>query len=121
MKTKTIKIGIKGVDAAMDDFVVAGEALSRGETVREEIGVYFTSIEAFRRAITPRRMALLRIIKTAKPRSINQLAGFAGRNIKNVAEDVKFLTQVGLVETEAEANRLSPRVNYDEIDLRISV
>ncbi len=121
MKTKTIKIGIKRLHAAMDDFVAAGEALARGETVREETGIYFTSVEAFRRAITPRRMELVHIIKTTKPKSINQLAKFARRNIKNVAEDVKFLAQVGLVETETEGNRLTPQVDYDEIDLRIAV
>ena len=121
MKTKTIKIGIKDFHTAMDDFVASGEALARGENVREETGIYFTSIEAFRRAITPRRMELLHIIKTTKPKSINQLAKFARRNIKNVAEDVKFLAQVGLVETETADNRLSPQVDYDEIDLRIAL
>lgn len=121
MKTKTIKIGIKDIHTAMDDFVGAAEALTRGETVREETGIYFTTIEAFRRAITPRRMELLHIIKKTKPKSINQLAKFACRNIKNVAEDVKFLAQVGLVETETANNRLVPQVDYDEIDLRIAV
>ena len=121
MKIKTIKVGIRDIRTAMDDFVAAGEALARGETVREETGIYFTSIEAFRRAITPRRMELLHIIKTTRPKSINQLAKFARRNIKNVAGDVKFLAQVGLVETEMADNRLAPQVDYDEIDLRIAV
>ena len=121
MKTKTIKIGIKPLRTAMDDFVAAGEALVHGETVREEAGIYFTSVEAFRRAITPRRMELVHIIKTSKPKSINQLAKLTRRNIKNVAEDVRFLVQAGLVETETEDNRLTPQVDYDEIDLRIAV
>ena len=121
MKTRTIKISIKDVPSAMDNFIETAEALSRGESVCEESGIYFTSIEALRRVITPRRMELLHIIKTTRPKSLNQLARFARRNIKNVAEDVKFLTQVGLLETETTNNSLSLQVDYDEIDLRIAV
>ena len=118
---KTREIRIRNIRTALDDFVVTGEALARGEAVREEAGIYFTSIEAFRKAITPRRLELLNIIKTARPGSINQLASLARRNIKNVAEDVKLLSQVGLVETKKAENRLAPQVDYDEIDLRIAV
>ena len=121
MKTKRIKIGFKDVCATLDDFVGTGEALVRGEQVGEEASVYFTNIEAFRKAITPRRLALLNIIKTARPGSINQLASLARRNIKNVAEDVKLLSQVGLLETKEVRNCIAPQVDYDEIDLRIAV
>jgi len=121
MKTRMIKIGFKDIRTSLDDFVDTGEALAQGEQVGEGTGVYFTNIEAFRKAITPRRLELLNIIKTAKPGSINQLASLARRNIKNVAEDIKLLSQVGLLETKAEHNRVAPRVDYDEIDLRIAV
>lgn len=121
MKTKKIKIGIRDVRAALDDFVTAGEALARGEVVKEETGTYFTSLEAFRKALTPKRLELLHLIKTARPSSINHLAKLAHRNIKNVAEDVKYLSQIGLVETEAIGRSSAPRVGYDEIDLRIAV
>jgi predicted transcriptional regulator len=89
--------------------------------VGEEASVYFTNIEAFRKAITPRRLELLNIIKTARPGSINQLASLVHRNIKNVAGDVKLLSQVGLLETKKVCNRIAPQVYYDEIDLRIAV
>ena len=121
MKTRRIRIRIRDIRTALDDFVVTAEALARGDVVREQAGVYFTTLEAFRKAITPRRMELLNIIKTTRPASINQLASLAHRNIKNVAEDVKLLSQVGLVETKEAENRLAPQVDYDEIDLRIAV
>ena len=92
MKTKRIKIGFKEVSVALNDFVEAGKALMRVEQVKEEAGVYFTNIEAFRKAITPRRLELLNVIKTSKPSSINELALMVGRNIKNVAEDIKLCT-----------------------------
>jgi len=121
MKAKKIRIGIRNVSSALDDFVATGEALARGEVVKEETGIYFTSLEAFRKALTPKRLDLLHLIKTTRPASINQLAKLADRNIKNVAEDVKYLSQIGLIETETVGRGTAPRVRYDEIDLRIAV
>lgn len=121
MKRKRIKIGFKDIGDVLDDFVNTGEALGRGQEVKEDAGVYFTSIEAFRKAITPRRLELLNIIKAKNPVSINELALLAQRNIKNVAQDMKLLQQVGLLDVKEEQNRMAPQVNYDEIDVRIAV
>ena len=78
-------------------------------------------IEAFRKAITPRRLELLNVIKASRPRSINELALLARRNIKNVAEDTRLLAQVGLLEINEIQNRVTPKVDYDEIDVRVAV
>lgn len=121
MKVKKMRVGIRDFHAALDDFVAVGEALACGEAVREEEKVSFVNVEAFRKALTPRRLELLHIVKASRPASINQLAKLAQRNIRNVADDVRFLIQVGLLETRQEDNRLTPRVEYDEIDLRIAV
>jgi predicted transcriptional regulator len=120
MKIKEISVGIQSARGALDDFVAAGDAVARGEVVAEETSIYFTSMEAFRKALTPKRLELIHIIKTEKPVSINHLAKLAHRNIKNVAEDVKFLMQVGLVETTG-TRAFAPRVDYDEIQLKIAV
>ena len=121
MKTRKIKIGFKHIRAALDNFVETGETVISGESVKEEIGVYFTNVEAFSKAINPRRLELLNIIKAAKPSSINELALLAYRNIKNVAEDLKFLTQAGLIKIKEVQNRAEPQVDYDEIDVRIAI
>ena len=62
MGVKKIRTDIKDLRKALDDFVKTGEAIERGEQVRKEIGTFFTSFEAFRKAITPKRLELLRII-----------------------------------------------------------
>ena len=121
MKAKQIQIGIRSEGEVFDDFIAAAEALERGEKVREEHGVYFTSLEAFRKAVTPKRLALLHLIRTARPASLNELARLSKRNIKNVADDVRHLAQIGLIECSGEGNRLILRVNYEVIDLRIAV
>jgi len=71
--------------------------LERGERLKpvKEPEIYFTSFEAFRKAMTPKRLELLHIIKAKKPSSINELARVAKRDIKNIAEDVKYLEQIG--------------------------
>jgi predicted transcriptional regulator len=91
MRVKKIKIGIKNLKTALDDFVRTGEAIQQGEKVKKETGLYFTSFEAFRKALTPKRLELLHIIKTKKPSSINELARMAKRDVKNIADDVKYL------------------------------
>lgn len=121
MKAKQIQIGIMSEQEAFDDFIATAEAISRGEQVREEHGVYFTSLEAFRKAVTPKRLALLHLIRTARPTSLNELARLSKRNIRNVADDVRHLSQIGLIESSEEGNRLILRVDYEAIDLRIAV
>lgn len=121
MKVKKVRIGIKDLKAVLDDFVNVGETIEQGKKVKKEIGVYFTSIEAFRRVLTPKRLELLHIIKTQKPKSINDLARLANRDVKNVALDVQHLEQIGLVEIEEVSRKSVPTVNYDKIALEIAV
>lgn len=121
MKVKRVKIGIKSMAQAMDDFVRTAEAVQRGERRKKETGVYFTSLEAFRKVLTPQRMKLLHLVREGEPASLHELARRAGRNIKNVSDDVKYLAQVGLVELKDSANRTSARVTYDKILLEIAV
>ena len=121
MKVKKVRFGIKSISIAMDDFVRTAEAVQKGERKRKDPGVYFTSLEAFRKALTPQRMNLLRLIRKGNPASLHELARLAQRNIKNVSDDVKYLAQVGLIELKDAANKTSARVNYDKIMLEIAV
>jgi len=121
MKVKKVEIGFKSVESALGDFVATGEAIMRGERVKKQEGVYFTDYEAFRRALTPKRLELLRIIKEQKPISIHHLAKMAHRDIKNVHGDARYLAQIGLVELSETGPGMSCRVEYDKIKLEIAV
>lgn len=121
MKVRRIQLGIKGMSSIMEDFVKAGESLERGEKVKRETGTYFTSLEAFRKALTPKRMELLPIVKTSRPSSLNELARMAKRDIKNVANDVKFLEQIGLIERKTTRTETAPVVPYEKLMLEIAV
>jgi len=121
LKVKRVRIGIKDLESALDDFVRTAEAIERGEKVRKRTGVYFTSLEAFRKVLTVQRMNLLRLIREEKPASLHQLARLSRRNIKNVSDDVKYLAQVGLIELKDSGKKISALVNYDKILLEIAV
>ena len=121
MKVRKIKIGIKSLASILDDLVKTGEAIERGKQVKQETGTYFTTLGAFRKALTPKRMELLHIIKTERPTSINDLARIAKRDVKNVANDVKFLEQIGLIEKKEMKGRTAPLVTYEKLLLEIAV
>ncbi|MBI5636698.1 MAG: hypothetical protein HZA03_01875 [Nitrospinae bacterium] len=124
MKVKKVRIGIKGAKAALDDFVKAGEAAERGEKVKSEKGVYFESLAGFRKALTPKRLELLHLIREKQPKSLQELSRFSGRNMKNVMTDVSLLENLGLVEMHrAKKGRreAAPQVGYTRISLEIAV
>jgi predicted transcriptional regulator len=121
MKVKRIRIGIKSVESVLDDAKETMKRLERGESAQKETGVYFASFEAFRKALTPKRLALLHVIKTAKPKSLHELAEITKRDIKNVSGDVKYLEQIGFLEKHGGQREIRPSITYDRIALEISI
>jgi len=122
MKVRKVKIGFKDVKTLLNDFADAAMNIEAGKEVKHERGVYFTNIQAFRKALTLKRLELLRAIKTDNPSSINHLARILQRDIKNVAADVRFLEQAGLIDMQKKVSKeIAPQVNYDRILLEIAV
>ncbi len=124
MKIRKIRVGIKDLETALNEFVETGRALEKGKHVKKEKGVYFTNVEAFRKTVTPGRLELFKTIKTEKPSFVRHLSKIMDRNIKNVSTDIRFLEQTGLVDIkkhiETEREITSP-VNYDKILFEIAV
>ncbi|HYA26976.1 MAG TPA: MarR family transcriptional regulator [Thermodesulfovibrionales bacterium] len=121
MKVKKVRIDIKSLENVLNSAKYTIKKLERGEKVKKQTGVFFTSLEIFRKAVTPKRLELLHLIKTRNPSSINELARMANRDIKNVSDDVKYLEQIGLLEKKEIARKTKPVINYDRIDLEIAV
>jgi predicted transcriptional regulator len=121
MKIMNVKIGIKSLDQGLADFVDTANKIKKGLPVKKRDGVYFTSIEAFRKALTPKRLELLHLIRKEKPESIRSLARISGRDIKNVTNDVQYLARLGLLELNESGKNLETVVNYEKILLEIAV
>lgn len=121
MKVKEVKIGFKGLKTALKEFAETFEVLQGGKKVKKHSGVDFTGYDALRKALTVKRLELLHIIRVNKPDSIHELARLAKRNIKNVSEDVRYLEQIGLIETVKEDRRARPVVNYERLVFEVAI
>jgi len=119
-----VKIGIKSLEDVLEDTKEAMKKLELGEKVKPEKGLYFESIEGFRKALTPRRLELLRLIREKQPGSIQELSRLAKRDIKSVATDIALLEDLGLIGMKRKKvgrRESTPTVNYDKINLEIAV
>lgn len=124
MKVKKIDIGIKGLKESLKDFANTWKKLESGKRVKKEEGIYFDSIDTMRAVLTNKRLLILKVIRERKPASIYELAKILGRDIKNVNQDLKLLSDSGLVtleKTETDKKRVVPHVDYAKILLEISV
>ena len=124
MRVKRVKIGIKSLENVLEDTKEVMKKLERGEKVKPEKGLYFESIEGFRKALTPKRLELLHLIREKQPGSIQALTRLSKRNIKSVATDIALMEELGLIDMKRkkEGRRESiPVVNYNKINLEIAV
>jgi len=124
MKARKVKIGIKKAKSALDEFAQAGDAIARGEKVKPEKKVYFESLAGFRKALTPKRLELLRVIRENHPKSMQELSRLSHRHMKNVLTDVSLLEGLGLVSVRRATKgrkEAAPHVNYARINLEIAV
>lgn len=123
MRIRNITIGIKSAEEGMTDFAEAIEAIRKGNPPRKKKeGVYFTSLEAMRAVLTPKRVELLHIIREKRPDSIYELSRVTKRNLKNVQDDVAMLARIGLISLrrpKTARRRVIPRVDYDQLQLQI--
>jgi predicted transcriptional regulator len=122
MKIKKVKFGICSTDDVLREAAETMKSVAAGKKVRPKgHRLFFTSPEALRRFLTPKRLELIRLVRKRRPGSINELAAFARRDFKRVYEDIMSLAEAGLVElAENKGRKKAPRV-ADELRLEIVV
>lgn len=116
---ETLTIRIKSREKADAEFARAFKAAQAGRKVTPKKRIYFSSLDAVRALLTEKRMALLHLIREHSPKSINALAKIAGRNFKNVYDDVMLLKQYGLVRMGTARKRMT--VPYQAINIHTVV
>jgi len=124
VKVKNIKIGVRSLDTAFEEWAQTFEKVRRGKKIDKRRGVYFTSLEAMRKVLTEKRLELLHIIKEQQPDSVYELSKIVKRDLKNINSDLELLRDIGLVsmsKARKGRERVIPRVNYDKIQLEIGV
>ena len=120
------QVRIRSLDDTLEDFRKAWKAVEQGKPVRRETRTYFTSLEAARKVLTPKRLELLRVIRRQQPDSLYGLARLVDRDLKNVHGDVQVLAAHGLVSLKSARGSSGrrttiPRVRFSEIEFRIAV
>lgn len=124
MRVRRLKVGVRPLEEGLQEFGGTLKALQTGKAVSKRRGVYFVSVEAMRRVLTPSRLTLLHLIRTRHPRSITALAKLIHRDFKNVHADLKLLADLGLVHLEPGAHMrdsVTPTVPYERIQFEIAV
>lgn len=124
MKTKKIDIGIKDLKESLEDFSEAWKKLENGKKIKKEEGLYFDSIDTVRNVLTNNRLLILKTIRKNNPGSVYELAKNLRRDLKSVNQDLKLLSEIGLVtleKVETERKRVIPHVHYGKISLEIAV
>lgn len=97
MKLKKIKVQLKSLDDALDEFVEVGTKVKKGHKVKPFAATYVADPETARAIFTESRLRIVQLLKNKSPGSIYELAKLLKRDFKNVYEDVLFLTEIGLV------------------------
>ncbi len=124
MKVKKIKVLI---EKQGEFFKRVGKLIRKVEKTRKKLAEETLSVESFEdlaKALTLKKRELMRVIKDRKPKSIYELAKMVNRSQENVFNDVKFLEELGLIETVKEENgraRIRPYVNFDKLEVEIGV
>ena len=125
MRVKNVILGIKSLEEMLDEAKGVMKSLEKGEKVRKKKpGIYFKDLETMRKAITEEKLKILRLIKERHPGSVYELAKLLKRDAKNVANDVNYLQDLGLIELRKNKEGRSkniPLVNYDKILVEIPV
>ncbi|TAJ97307.1 hypothetical protein EPO44_12615 [bacterium] len=122
MKVKKVKTAIRTTDEVLRKAAETMKSVAKRARVKPKgHRLFFTSPEALRRFLTPKRLELIRLIRKRRPGSINELAALARRDFKRVYEDVASLAEAGLVDLAKDHGRKkAPRV-ADELWLEIVV
>jgi predicted transcriptional regulator len=113
-----IKKALLVVEPGKDFLDRAFSALSRPpKKATNVIVISFPSFEALGRVVTGARLELLRAIRLKKPGSIQELARIVKRDVKNVYQDVKLLSEIGLINLKSAGPRKAavPQSKFTEI------
>jgi predicted transcriptional regulator len=99
MKQRQILIGIRTEQEQADEVKGAWRRAEKGLSPKEPIDrLYFLDMASLMKVLSPKRMELLKALRSIGFTNIRQLALKLGRNYSNVYQDVTELSAVGLIE-----------------------
>lgn len=101
MRKKTFVIEIRNQTDFLAELKADIRRVEQGRKAEEPTErVFFESIDAANRLLTPKRVELLQVLHEEGPMNTHELAKRLGRDYKNTRLDVLMLHEVGLVTKE---------------------
>lgn len=125
MKVKKVQVVINTEKQFWQDFQSRLEEFATtaqtGKTIKSRPDrVVFSSLTEMAQVLTPRRLELVGLIGRHQPESVRELAALAGRDIKNVSQDVRLLERYGFIELAAgRGSRKRPTADYARLDVQV--
>lgn|SRR3989338_3837022 len=124
MRIRPIKITIKSREQVLKEAGEAFTAIIEGTKYEKHEEISFDNLETLRRALTPKRLEILHIIKQRNPESIYELAHIVQRDAKNVTEDLHYLQELGIISLQHshdERERIKPFLESDTLQVEITI
>jgi len=124
MKIKPIKITIKSLDRVLKEAGEAFTAVLERKKYEKHEEISFENLETLRKALTPKRLELMHIIKLRHPESIYELAQMVQRDAKNVTDDLHYLQELGVISLQHlhdEREKIKPLLKTDRLQVEIAI
>ena len=121
MEIKKIKIRVMSLEESSKEAIEVAREIDKGIFKKRTPAISFENFEVYLRTFTQKRMNLLKIIGSKKPKTISELTNITKRNFKNIHSDIKILKTYGLIKLEKSNLGLMPIALYDEVDIDIKI
>jgi predicted transcriptional regulator len=128
MKIRKVQVVIKSEDQFWQDFknrvAEFAQAAHTGKAIKARTDtLVFSSLAEMAKVSPPRRLELLGLIRRHHPESVRELSALAGRDVKNVSEDVRLLEQYGFIDVEQNGktshHRKKLTADYERLDVQV--
>ena len=124
MKIKQVKLEIQSEEVFVKESVQALKSVAAGKRIKPDSVIAFDSLKTMRKFITDERLRILKAVRRYHPASIYALAKILKRDTKNVSDDVRYLSELGLLKLEKTKDgrsKTKPVMEYEKILVEISV
>jgi predicted transcriptional regulator len=109
MKKRKLTVKVSSLDEALATFKNVWEKAEAGEKLAEPIEIVgFENASLLMKVLTPRRLELLQRLHTIGTSSVRALAKELARDYSNVYQDVRILSQVGLLQQDKKGRYSMP-------------
>ena len=124
MKVKNIVVEVKSIEDTLKEVKEVMGKIKESKSIKKKESISFNNIDIMRKFLTNKRLELIKAIKKYKPKSIYQIAKIVKRDSKSVNVDLKILSNLGMVDLKSKERgrgNIIPSVDYEEIDVAITI